>query len=42
MNSERTLDNPGAWRVPTASSYAEINHHAARPGSFAPRQPRKC
>jgi uncharacterized protein YjiS (DUF1127 family) len=30
MNPERTLDNPGAWRVPTASSYAEINHHAAK------------
>jgi uncharacterized protein YjiS (DUF1127 family) len=23
MNSERTLDNPGAWRVPTAAGYAD-------------------
>jgi len=29
MNPERTLDNPGAWRVPAALSYAEINHHVA-------------
>lgn len=30
MNSERTLDNPGAWRVPTALSCAEINQRPAR------------
>jgi hypothetical protein len=42
MNPERTLDNSGAWRVPAALSYAEINHHAASAQQLRAEAPRQC